>query len=315
MLRRCEGLPLAIVAVSGVLATKGKNRIDEWEMVHQSLGVELEGEDRFKNVKKVLSLSYDDLPSHLKSCFMYLSIFPSEHLIERMRLIRLWIAEGFVEEKEGKTLEEVAEGYLNQLFNRSLLQVAGTTIDGQVKMCRIHDLSREIVLSKSTSQNFVAIANQQHRRWPENVRRLSVDKSLGNVREKFSQLRSLLMFGVVDLPSNSSVLSLFSGGLRLLKVLDLRGTPLESFPNEITKLFHLRYLSLRNTKVKMLPSYIGKLQNLETLDLKQTHVTELPVEILKLQRLRHLLVYRIRSSLWQFIGRDWEAKPAKKVCH
>ncbi|KAK9265587.1 hypothetical protein L1049_001694 [Liquidambar formosana] len=301
MLRRCEGLPLAIVAVSGVLATKDKNRIDEWGMVHQSLGVELEGDDRFKNVKKVLSLSYDDLPSHLKSCFMYLSIFPSEHLIERMRLIRLWIAEGFVEEKEGKTLEEVAEGYLNQLFNRSLLQVAGTTIDGQVKTCRIHDLLREIVLSKSTSQNFVAIANQQHRRWPGNVRRLSVDKSMGNVRENevFSQLRSLLMFGVVDLPSNSSVLSLFSGGLRLLKVLDLRGTPLESFPNEITKLFHLRYLSLRNTKVKMLPSSIGKLQNLETLDLKQTYVTELPVGILKLQRLRHLLVYRygVESAL------------------
>ncbi|KAK9928135.1 hypothetical protein M0R45_025285 [Rubus argutus] len=36
--RSVKGMPLAIVAVSGVLSTKDKRRIDEWDMVGHSLG-------------------------------------------------------------------------------------------------------------------------------------------------------------------------------------------------------------------------------------------------------------------------------------
>ena len=35
--QKCEGQPLAIVAVSGILATKGQGRIDEWHKVCRSL--------------------------------------------------------------------------------------------------------------------------------------------------------------------------------------------------------------------------------------------------------------------------------------
>ncbi|KAL7249326.1 hypothetical protein ACSBR1_011475 [Camellia fascicularis] len=80
-------------------------------------------------------------------------------------------------------------------------------------------------------------------------------------------------------------------GLQLLTVLELRGALLETFPNEVLKLFQLRYLSLRGTNVKIIPKSIGKLQNLETLDLKDTYVTELPDDSLKLQRLCHILLY------------------------
>ncbi|TQD80653.1 hypothetical protein C1H46_033832 [Malus baccata] len=52
ILRKCEGLPLAIVAVSGVLATKDKSRIDEWDMVGHSLGAEMEGNGKLKDLKK-----------------------------------------------------------------------------------------------------------------------------------------------------------------------------------------------------------------------------------------------------------------------
>ncbi|KAL7164355.1 hypothetical protein ACSBR2_040296 [Camellia fascicularis] len=121
VLRRCEGLPLAIVVISGVLASKDHGRVDEWELVNRSLGAEVEGSD----MKKILLLSYNDLPYYLKSCLLYLSSFPEDHLIEWKSSIRLWIAEGFVEVKEfGKTLEEVAEAYLYELLNRNLIQVA-----------------------------------------------------------------------------------------------------------------------------------------------------------------------------------------------
>ncbi|KAL7217983.1 hypothetical protein ACSBR2_011248 [Camellia fascicularis] len=114
LLNRCEGLPLAIVVVSGLLSTKDKSSVDEWDKIYRSLGAELEGNDKLLSMNKILSLSYIDLPHYLKSCFLYLSVFPEGCFIGHWRLIRLWMAEGFVEMRAGMTKEEVAEGYLNE---------------------------------------------------------------------------------------------------------------------------------------------------------------------------------------------------------
>ncbi|CAA2959816.1 disease resistance RPM1-like [Olea europaea subsp. europaea] len=43
ILKRCGGLPLAIVAISGVLSTKKEINVDEWKMLNCRLGSELEG--------------------------------------------------------------------------------------------------------------------------------------------------------------------------------------------------------------------------------------------------------------------------------
>ncbi|KAL7249317.1 hypothetical protein ACSBR1_011468 [Camellia fascicularis] len=142
ILNRCEGLPLAIVAISGLLSTKDKSSVDEWDKIYRSLGAELEGNDKLLSMKKILSLSYIDLPYYLKFCFLYLSVFPEDCLIDHWRLIRLWVAEGFVESKAGMTIEEVAEGYLNELINRSLVEVAEMRNDRRVETYRIHDLWR-----------------------------------------------------------------------------------------------------------------------------------------------------------------------------
>ncbi|KAK6251560.1 NB-ARC - like 10 [Theobroma cacao] len=299
ILEKCEGLPLAIVAIGGVLATK-RRTIAEWETVYLSLGAEIEDNSRLMNFKEVLLLSFNDLPYHLKSCFLYLSIFPENHLIESMRLIRLWIAEGFVEVKEGKTQEEVAEDYLNELLNRSMIQIAGTTNDGRVKTCRIHDLLREIIISNARDQNFVAVSKEHNATWPDKVRRLAIHNAFPNAQENrnVSHLRSLLMFGMGDPLSCSPTKTLFPDGCRLLKVLDLRAAPLQTFPQEVINLKLLSYLSLRDTNIKTIPSSIVKLQALETLDLKHSQVSNLPVEILQLRRLRHLLVYRYEFTAY-----------------
>jgi len=294
ILGRCEGLPLAIVSISGVLAAKDKNKIDEWEMVHRSLGAGFENNDTLMSTRKILSLSYNDLPYYLKSCLLYFSIFPAGNPIERMKLIRLWIAEGFVEGKEGMTLEEVAEDYLNELIKRSLVRVVEATSDGRVKTCRIHDLLREIMITKAKDQDFVAIAKEEGMMWSEKVRRVSIHKAVPSIQRRHvaSRLRSVLIFWGADSCPDSPAPNLSFGHLRLLNVLDLEGAPLKEFPSKVSSLFLLKYLSLRNTNVNSIPSSISKLLNLETLDLKHTQISELPVEILKLRKLRHLLVYR-----------------------
>ncbi|XP_010027154.2 putative disease resistance RPP13-like protein 3 [Eucalyptus grandis] len=185
ILKKCEGLPLAIVAIGGLLLAKNDQ---EWEMISRCLAAELESNGRMQNLRRNLSLSYNDLHYNLKSCFMYLGVFPEDCVIECARLIRLWIAEGFVKEREGMTLEEVAQRYLKELVNRSLVQIAETTLDGRIKSCRVHDLMRESILSKLRDINFVSFASKQKVELHERVRRLSVQYTCNDALKQLNLL-------------------------------------------------------------------------------------------------------------------------------
>ncbi|KAL5999814.1 hypothetical protein ACLOJK_038100 [Asimina triloba] len=287
--KKCRGLPLAIVMLGSLLATKDQNYVT-WELVHRGLGSELENDDHLKQMAKMLWLSFNDLPYHLKSCFLYLSVFPEDFDIGRLRIIKLWIAEGFVQTTQGnKTKEEVAEGYLNALISRNLIQVKQWQVNGKVRFCCVHDLVREIILLKSEENLFVS-STEENIVLSDKIRRLSIHnegKIIPNC-EGSSHLRSLLIsVGVGQYDSFS--LSSFSR-LPLLRVVSIENVPIESFPEDLTSLLHLRYLRLQNTKIRYLPSSLGKLINLETLLLIDNCIYELPVDILKLKRLRHIIV-------------------------
>ncbi|KAL2536760.1 Disease resistance protein RPM1 [Forsythia ovata] len=221
ILRKCGGLPLAIVAVGGLLATKNTLRVSEWEMLNQSLGPELEGNDKLESMKNILLLSFNDLPYYLKPCFLYLSIYPEDHLIEHNILIRLWIMEGFVKQKEGRTVEEVAEGYLNELINRSLIFMVKTNDDGSLKYGHIHDLYREVILSKAREQNFVTTANEQKTMWPGRVRRLSIHNTLEHALKGIGGLISLRKLGYMEASCGSDAIKEISmmTELRRLRVI------------------------------------------------------------------------------------------------
>uniref|UniRef100_A0A5B6ZAS1 Putative disease resistance protein RPM1-like isoform X2 n=1 Tax=Davidia involucrata TaxID=16924 RepID=A0A5B6ZAS1_DAVIN len=289
IVERCGGLPLAIVAIGGLLSTKDES---QWKTFHNSLRSELESNPHLTDIKRILSLSYLDLPYFLKPCFLYFGIFPEDYSISCVRLVRLWIAEGFVKEKKGKTLEEVAEEYLTELIHRSLVQVSWVDFAGKARSCRVHDLLHEIILSKFEELGFCQLLAEEHSNFDEQTRRLSIHNRehinvLKNITE--SRIRSVFFFGVDKLPE--SFMGTLSTDFKLLKVLDFEDAPLDCVHEEVGNLFHLRYLSVRNTKVKTLPKSIGRLHNLLTLDLKMSLVSELPVEINKLHKLRHLLAY------------------------
>ncbi|CDP21579.1 unnamed protein product, partial [Coffea canephora] len=302
ILGKCEGLPLAILAISGLLALKDVNRTEEWEMVRRSLGGELEGAGKLDRVKKILSLSYSDLPWHLKICLLYTSIYPEDYKIACETLVNLWIAERFVEWREGMSIADVAWGYLSELVSRSLIQVTNVFYEGMPGYCRIHDLLREVIVLKSREQNMVTATTGQPMMWPsEKVRRLVVHISSSNNTQHhqqmqnycFDHLRSFVTIGSTNPSLSRKLLSKVSGSSKLLKVLDLRGQETqEEIPNEIFKMLHLKHLDLYGTGVERVPKAIGKLQHLEYLNLGKTGVRELPMEILKLQNLRFLKVYQ-----------------------
>jgi hypothetical protein len=151
ILRKCQGLPLAIVNIASLLATK-KTSKQEWERVRNSLGSALEQDHELEVVKRVLSLSYHDLPHYL-ICFLDLSIFPEDHVIGRVCLIRRWIAEGLIAEQRGKHLEDSAENYFSELINRNMIEPVDTDYSGRPQACRVHDIMLDLIISLSVKEN------------------------------------------------------------------------------------------------------------------------------------------------------------------
>ncbi|KAK3200171.1 hypothetical protein Dsin_023586 [Dipteronia sinensis] len=294
IVNKCEGLPLAIAAVGSLLSNKRQIPI-EWKKLHDSLGFEIDSDSSLAIIGSIWLPSYKDLSNNLKNCFLYFSIFPEDYSIARERLIRLWIAEGFIKEiTGGKTLEDVAEDYLNELIGRNLVVVSKWDFDGQVRFCRVQNLIREFIISKSKAENFVkvlAAESDSSSSTDYKIRRLSIhhSKTRWSDMSGLRRVRSLFIFEWDD-SLHSGILTLLDN-LKLVRSLDLEGAPLTEFPEEIVELTLLRYLSLRGTPVATVPKSIKKLAYLETLDLKHTCVTKLPFEIYALKFLRHLLVY------------------------
>ncbi|KAF7076444.1 hypothetical protein CFC21_081096 [Triticum aestivum] len=287
----CGGLPLAIVSMAGLVACNPKKQNDHWNTVCKSLFPEQVAPLTLDGVTMILDYCYNDLPADLKTCLLYLSIFPKGWKISRKRLTRRWISECFVSGKQGLTEEEVAETYFNQLIRRKIIHPLEHSSNGKVKSFKVHDMILEYIVSKSSEENFITVVGGH---WlmpaPGNkVRRLSMQSSgskHGNSTKgmNLSQVRSLTVFGSMNkLPFHS-----INNGI--IQVLDLEGWKglTHNHLNDICRMLVLKYLSLRRTEVAMIPSKIEKLQYLETLDIRETNVAVLPKAFGQLQRLRSM---------------------------
>ncbi|XP_037472029.1 disease resistance protein RPM1-like, partial [Triticum dicoccoides] len=120
ILHKCDGLPLAISTIGGFLASKPKNAI-EWKKMNDQIRTELEINPELRTIKTILMRSYDGLPYHLKSVFLYLSIFPEDHRIRWGRLVRRWIAEGYSRDMHGMNAVELCRRYFDDLLDRSMI--------------------------------------------------------------------------------------------------------------------------------------------------------------------------------------------------
>ncbi|THG04600.1 hypothetical protein TEA_004678 [Camellia sinensis var. sinensis] len=293
LVAKCKGLPLAIVALGGVMPSKYLEL--EWRKIYNSLSWELSNNPGLEVVKTILLLSFNDLPYRLKCCFLYCCLFPEDYKIKRKRLIRLWMAEGFVEKVRGRTPEEVAESYLMELICRSMLQVVMRNQFGRPKRCKMHDLMRDLAISTSETEKFCVVYDGREANDEEESatnRRMSI-QSIGRELQSWNwkgmlKLRSLLVFVIEEI-----ALPL---GLRLLRVLDLEDAPIKVLPEELVDLFNLRYLNLKGTRVKELPKSIGRLCNLNTLDITNSNIEVLPAGITELQNLRHLMMYHLNRG-------------------
>ncbi|XP_027341067.1 disease resistance protein RPM1-like [Abrus precatorius] len=294
IVEKCDGLPLALVVVAGLLSCKG-SRVDEWEEFSQNLNLELTRNKELGDITKILSFSYNNLPYHLKSCFLYFGTFPEDFEIASKKLIQKWIAEGFVKYEAGKILEKVAEGYLKELIDRSLVQVSSLSIDGKVKGCRVHDLTREMILKKCEDLRFC------HRVLDGSAlsgitRRLSIATPVNDIisNSECSPIRSLIVITNEDL--SEEFVRRIPTKYMLLKVLDFGYSFLDFVPENLGNLIHLKYLRIGPAVIRSIPKSIAKLQNLETLILWGCFGVLMPIEVSKLRKLRHLQAGSMRMT-------------------
>ncbi|XP_068330013.1 disease resistance protein RPP8-like [Pyrus communis] len=291
---KCAGLPLAIVVLGGMLSRK--RRLSEWQRVLNSIRALLA---RGPNaVSAILALSYYDLPYYLKFCFLYLGLFPEDYLFSARKLFRLWIAEGLIPYYDGR-MEDLAEEYLNELIDRNMVQAARLSANDRVKHCRLHDLMRDLCISKAKSVEFLYIHSNlkysifspfpcSHSR----ARHHAIYSGFSSSPDESTpSLRSLLFFKVRQIESGIS-LSDVCRRFKLLRVLELEDMKLRTIPSAIGEMIHLKYLGLRHCSIGSVPEEIGWLSNLQTLDiLENANILRFPDVLWKMKSLRHLYMY------------------------
>jgi hypothetical protein len=119
ILNKCGGIPLAIITIGSMLASRPAY---QWYDVYSSMGSGHQKNRSLENMRGILYLSYDDLLSYLKPCLLYLSLFPEDSVILIDDLIRLWAAEGFIDNKPGSNSYDLGKMYFNELINKSMIQ-------------------------------------------------------------------------------------------------------------------------------------------------------------------------------------------------
>jgi len=273
ILKKCDGLPLAIIAISGLLANRERTEY-LWNQVKNSIGRALERNPSVEEMMNILSLSYFDLPPHLKTCLLYLSIFREDTIIEKRDPVRRWIAEGFIQREAGYTLYEIGERCFNELLNRGLIQPGETDEYGKVNDCQVHDTILDFIIAKSIEENFVTLLGVPFltvRTHTKVVRRLSVqgvekrNSTLLPTDLVLSHVRSLNVFGFfMQIPSLEEFRHLRV--INLMDCFELEDHHLEN----IVRLLQLRYLNVKGTQISKLPKQIGCLGCLEMLDLRRT---------------------------------------------
>ncbi|KAJ1276409.1 hypothetical protein BS78_05G212600 [Paspalum vaginatum] len=256
ILNKCAGVPLAIITIASLLASKGRNKM-AWYEVFNSIGTGLGNGVDFENMRKILSFSYYDLPSNVRTCLLYLSVFPEDCTIEKDRLIWMWIAE---------------ENFVSIVNHTSLAKKVWRLSLQQSKVDHATDWD---TLSMQQVRSIVAFPSAFH---------------LMPLLPRFSVLRVLDLDGC-DLSQGYSLMYL--GNLRHLRYLGLRHTRIAQLPAEIGNLQFLQTLDTRCNEVCSLPSVV-RLKGL--MCLRISNRTSVPIGIGRLTSLEELSTLSIYND-------------------
>ncbi|KAL6853802.1 hypothetical protein ACP4OV_019831 [Aristida adscensionis] len=284
IVEKLKGLPLASKALGSLLFCKEEE--DEWKGILRNNIWELSEEN---NILPALRLSYNHLPPHLKQCFAFCAVYPKDYIFRKEKMVKIWLALGYIRQSRIKRLEDTGNAYFNELLSRSFFQ---TYKGNYVMHDAMHDLAKTVSMEDCDQ-----FEQEQRHTNAIKIRHLSFackdDKCMKfGPLYSYRKLRTLIVmdgykYKIRQLPDGIFI------KLQFLRVLDMHGRGLKELPGSIGNLKQLRFLDLTSTEIKTLPVSIVKLYNLQILKLNDCNsLRELPQGITELTNLRHLEVSR-----------------------
>ncbi|XP_045793316.1 disease resistance protein RGA2-like [Trifolium pratense] len=302
IVKKCAGVPLAVRTLGSSLFSKFD--LNKWLFVrdHEIWNLEQKKDD----ILPALKLSYDEMPSYLRQCFAYFSLFPKDHTFNVFEMAFMWIGLGLVQSMNGsEKLEHIAREYIHELHSRSLLQDFNDFVyNSDFKM---HDLIHDLALYVA-KEEFVRV-DSNTRNISEQARHLSIieNDSLEHVLFPMStSVRTILLFSKGAGLDNEALLDTWVSRYKYLRYLDINVSSFETLPDSISKLKHLRILVLTNNRnIKRLPHSVSKLHNLQVLQFDGcTELEALPRGLGKMIGLQYLVITTKQSvlSLAEFVN-------------
>ncbi|WVZ96512.1 hypothetical protein U9M48_042142 [Paspalum notatum var. saurae] len=302
ILHKCDGVPLAIITIASLLASKPR---EDWSEIYNSIGFGQEDNGDVDNTRRILSFSYYDLPQHLKSCLLYLGVFPEDHTIQKNSLIWKWIAEGLVSDEEQAEarvgLFELGEQYFSELLNRSMIQPDSIGSSYYTDSCSVHDMVRDLIHSLSGDGKFITVLDGGDRQ--QKLGKGSIARRLALQRVEVhngGMLANINIDKVRSLVASQCKFRASWPRIPVLRVLAMLDSHVEEDSGEgvldhLGSLVHLRYLRLENTSITKLPREVRYLKFLQTLDLwRSRDIEELPEEV---GLLKQLVCLRVSSVI------------------
>ncbi|RVW74206.1 putative disease resistance RPP13-like protein 1 [Vitis vinifera] len=291
IVRKCRGLPLAAKSLGSLLHAKQDE--NAWnEVLNNGIwDFQIENSD----ILPALYLSYHYLPTNLKRCFAYCSIFPKDYKFEKRNLVLLWMAEGLL---GGSKREETIEDYGNMCFDNLLSRSFFQQASDDESIFLMHDLIHD--LAQFVSGKFCSSLDDEKKSQISKQTRHSsyvraVQFELSKKFDPFYKAHNLRTFLPVHTDYqygiflSKEISDLLLPTLKCLRVLSLACYQIVELPHSIGTLKHLRYLDLSYTSIRRLPESITNLFNLQTLMLSNCYsLTHLPTKMGKLINLRHL---------------------------
>ncbi|XP_078154348.1 putative disease resistance protein RGA3 [Carex rostrata] len=286
---RLKGSPRAAITIGGAL--KNNSGVEHWRNIKDSKMWELQKEE--DDILPVLQLSYQYLPTYLKKCFSFCSLYPKDFKFTQPELTKFWIMQGFIGLQDNdKELRNQANRYFDDLARRGFFQRLGDR-DEYV----IHDLMHDVCLSITKDECF-CLENGKHK-VSLDIRHVSVfqEKLKLEKQKELSKYMKLLSLKVgpdsccitgiktwCNVLTNIRSLSLAKckikklpkniGNLKHLQILDISGTNVETLPESFCNLYNLQYLNMSDcSQIKCFPEGFNKLANLQLFYLPFTKVS------------------------------------------
>ncbi|KAF7105353.1 hypothetical protein CFC21_106171 [Triticum aestivum] len=282
IIQKCGGLPLAVKVMGGLLRKREVLRRD-WEQVFNDS--KWSRTKMPQELNHAVYLSYEDMPTYLKQCFLYYSILPKNKKFNVHQVVAMWISEGFVH-GNSNDLEELGGNYYKELISRNLTKP--DKFDVNQSCCNMHDIVRSfaqymtkdeaLVAQDGDNVNLIKLHSEKFLRLSIATDQLQSGELDWTSLQKYQSVRTLISTIQIKIKPGDSLLA-FSG----LRTLHIEFADVAALVESLHQLKHLRYLALLDTDISVLPGNIGKMKLLQFLNLGGCeNLINLPHSIVKL---------------------------------